>query len=120
MGMSLHDLVQPTFPLDRVEPATFANIVFAPNDRLAVLAMGTSVPQGTSLEEGAVKNYMRSTTAILASALKINPDESRVLRWFNHERLSDFNLSTPAEIVAQGRSDALLLYIQSLDAGSTG
>ena len=54
------------------------------------------------------------------TTITVNPDEITVAKWFNHKRLPLFELRTPAEIVADGKGDALAAHIQSLDAGSTG
>ena len=97
----------------------FARTVFGGEEHLLSLVRRThSMP--VSLASSEVFNYVQAAATVLSEATKVNPDGLTVAKWFNHERLPDFEFRTPAEVNAQGKSDALIAYIQSLDAGWAG
>lgn len=103
-----------------VDGEAFAEVVFDPYVRLSIIAENSHTAGNADFRSAAVQDYVRMAAEVLTNAFRINPDESRVLRWFNHERLKDFGSSTPAEIVVVGRSDALIAYVESLGAGASG
>jgi hypothetical protein len=63
---------------------------------------------------------LSAAVQVLGRALEVNPDEAAVLRWFGQERIADFGRMTPLEIVHTGRADALCMYLDSVEAGSSG
>jgi len=66
------------------------------------------------------EGHLSAAVQVLGRALEVNPDEAAVLRWFGQERIADFGRMTPLEIVTTGRADALILYLDSVEAGSSG
>lgn len=99
--------------------ADFVRSVFDDGDRLVSLVQEAhSTPIGIDSPE--VRNYVRAAAICLAEALTVNADEDVVIKWFHHEQLSLFDGATPARVIAQGNCDALVTYVQSLNAGWVG
>jgi hypothetical protein len=105
---SLRGFLDATRRTGRVDSEDFERIVLDDN--------GPSIPKPETPSEG----NLLAAVQVLGRALELNTDEATVLRWFRHERLADFGLKTPFEIVAAGRADAVLAYIDSVEAGSSG
>lgn len=57
---------------------------------------------------------------VLAAATQLAGDRERALRWYEQEKLQLFGGSTAAQLVAQGRAEDLIRYIESLEAGPAG
>jgi hypothetical protein len=61
-----------------------------------------------------------AATRVLERALELNPDETKVLRWFTSEPLKPFGMKTPAELIVAGKAGLVLDYIESISSGSSG
>jgi hypothetical protein len=119
-GLSLQALIDSARMFGRVDPSAFARIVLRSDERLATLAGVPVHAVKNDTSAPAIQGFVLGAIAVLEEALIINPDESRVLYWFNQERLGTFAMKTPAEIVASGDADSLIQYVESLDAGFVG
>ena len=117
---SLRALLESARTSGVVDASMFARIVF-PGDRRLMSLSGISIDR-MKLEPAVStsEDFWRGAVAVLEEAMTINPDESRVLQWFNEQPLVDFSMKRPAEIVADGQTEALLEYVRSLESGSTG
>lgn len=67
-----------------------------------------------------IQRYIRQSLSVLAEAMKLNPDEASVFRWFRDQCLPEFRMKTPATLVSEGKAVALLSYIASIEAGASG
>lgn len=101
-----------------VDPIEFARIVFEHSG----VAAAAPKEEGSyrDVSSPAFERFVLAAIPVLARALEVNPDETRVLQWFNNERIKPFAARTPAEIVASGMDRELLVYLESIDAGSSG
>lgn len=66
-----------------------------------------------------LQNAMRDIVRVLAAAFRVSPNRDRTLHWFINQQIADFENKTPAELVKLGRSDAVLKYLATLEAGAT-
>lgn len=57
---------------------------------------------------------------VLAAALKIQPDRKRAEFFIETQRISAFGGRTLLQMVAQGRTEAAISYIESIAAGFVG
>lgn len=57
---------------------------------------------------------------VLAAALKIQPDKKRAKYFIETEPIAAFGGRTLLQMVAQGRSEAAISYIESIAAGFVG
>ena len=67
-----------------------------------------------------VQRFIWESLIVLGAALVLRKDENRVRIWFCRSEIFEFGQKTPAALVAEGKADALLNYIKSISAGSTG
>ena len=57
---------------------------------------------------------------VIKAATDLNGDLSRALFWYRNEPLSVFGYKTSERLVSEGRTDDLLAYMASLEAGAAG
>lgn len=117
---SLRTLLDSAQTSDSVDSSVFARVVFRNDPRLLALSGIPTDRTTRELQTPASSDFVRDAIAVLEEAMKINPDETRVLSWFNQQPLRDFSMRTPIEMIVDGQVDALLQYVQSLEAGSAG
>jgi hypothetical protein len=86
---------------------------------LARLAGDGADASGVNCQSEPVSIYFADTLVVLEQAMKTDPDEGRVLRWFTHKRLRAFSMQTPAEVVAAGGAAVLVDYIKVIDVRYT-
>ena len=68
----------------------------------------------------AVQRFLRDAVRIIRAASDVSGDVGRALFWYRNEPLQPFGYETPERLVAAGRTDDLLRYVVSLEAGPTG
>jgi len=97
----------------------FAKIVFADAAQLAKLAGDRAAASRLNCEKQSVTVYAAAALVVLEQAMKTDPDEARVLRWFTHKRMRAFSMQTPAEVVAAGGTSLLVDYLKVIDVRYT-
>jgi len=97
----------------------FAKIVFADVAQLAKLAGDRAGASRLNCERQSVTIYAADALVVLEQAMKTDPDEVRVLKWFTHKRMRAFSMQTPAEVVAAGGTSLLVDYLKVIDVRYT-
>lgn len=64
--------------------------------------------------------YLRDVRNVLHTAWALCGDFAQTLAWFTSAPIQDFDAKTAAQLVAEGRSESVLKYLQTLSAGTTG
>jgi hypothetical protein len=67
-----------------------------------------------------VQDFLRQALRVIKAATDLNGNVHRALFWYRNEPLSAFGYRTPEQLVSEGRTDDLLRYIASLEAGAAG
>jgi uncharacterized protein (DUF2384 family) len=67
-----------------------------------------------------VQRYLRESIRVMRAAMDITGSVERAIFWFKNNPLATFNYKTPQELVSEGKTEALICYIQSLQAGYAG
>lgn len=68
----------------------------------------------------AIQSYLREAVRVLRAATDLSGSIERAIYWFKNHPLPVFDYKTPQDLVSAKRTDALIQYIQSLQAGYTG
>ncbi len=66
--------------------------------------------------QGKLREILKAITA----AAELTGDVEKAIYWYRNEPIGDYGYRTAAELVAQGRLDAVLAYIADLGDGATG
>lgn len=67
-----------------------------------------------------VQDFLRQALRVLKAATDLTGDLNRALFWYRNEPLSVFGYQTPERLVAENRTEDLLRYVTSLQAGAAG
>ena len=80
---------------------------------------GGSGSTWTAPPEGRSDGCWRSRAAITAAAT-LTGDIDKALYWFRNEPIADYGQKTAAELVAEGRLEAVFAYLRDLANGANG
>ena len=67
-----------------------------------------------------VQDHLREALRAIKAATDLSGDLPKALFWYRNEPLSVFQYKTAERLVCEGRTDDLLRYLASLDAGAAG
>ena len=67
-----------------------------------------------------VQRYLRESIRVMRAAVDITGSVEKAIFWFKNNPLATFDYKTPQELVSEGKTEALVRYIQSLQAGFAG
>ena len=67
-----------------------------------------------------VQEFLREALRIIKAATDLSGDLNKALFWYRNEPLSVFGYKTAERLVSEGRTDDLLRYIASIEAGAAG
>ena len=67
-----------------------------------------------------VQDFLRQALRVIKAATDLNGDLNKALFWYRNEPLAVFGYKTPERLVSEGRTDDLLPYMASLEAGAAG
>lgn len=67
-----------------------------------------------------IQNFLRDALRVIKAATDLNGDLNQALFWYRTEPLTAFGYKTAERLVSEGRTDDLLRYVTSLEAGAAG
>lgn len=67
-----------------------------------------------------VQRFLREALRVIRAATDLSGDVDRALFWYRNEPLQPFGYKTAEQLVSDGRTEDLLRYIESLQAGAAG
>ena len=67
-----------------------------------------------------VQRYLRESVRVMRAAVDVTGSVEKAIFWFKNNPLAPFDYKTPQELVSEGRTEPLVRYIQSLQAGFAG
>ncbi|MDO8729469.1 MAG: DUF2384 domain-containing protein [bacterium] len=67
-----------------------------------------------------IQSHLRESVRVIRAAADISGSIEKAIYWFKNHPLPTFDYKMPQDLVAEKRTEALIKYIQSLQAGYTG
>lgn len=67
-----------------------------------------------------VQDFLREALRVIKAATDLNGNLGRALFWYRNEPLSAFEYKTAERLVSEGRTEDVLRYIASIEAGAAG
>ena len=67
-----------------------------------------------------VQDFMREALRIIKAAADLTGDLNKALFWYRTEPLAVFGYKTAERLASEGRTDDVLRYVTSLEAGAAG
>ncbi len=82
--------------------------------------LGEASDGSSTCDNPKTQRFIWDSLIVLAAALALRRDEESVRLWYCRQKIADFEDKTPAVLIAEGKVGALLKYIKSISAGSSG
>jgi len=67
-----------------------------------------------------IQSHLRDSVRVMRAAADISGSIEKAIYWFKNHPLPTFDYKTPQDLVSEKRTEALIRYIQSLQAGYAG
>lgn len=67
-----------------------------------------------------LQNFMRDAVRVVQAASNVSGDTKKALYWFRNQPLQPFGYKTADVLVSEGKTEGVLRYLDSLDAGAAG
>ena len=67
-----------------------------------------------------VQSKLREMVRAITAAATLTGDLSKAIYWFRNEPIADYDHKTAAQLVADGRLEAVLSYLRDLENGARG
>lgn len=116
----LTSLEDPERPGPTVSPKRFGQVL---RIDLQTLAEQAGVHRNTlsrAPDSPSVQRFLREAVRVIRAATDLSGDVNKALFWYRNEPLQPFGYKTPERLVAEGRSEDVLRYVISLEAGPAG
>lgn len=113
-------LRDPEAGVSALSPKRFSDVL---NIDLQTLAAQAHVHRNTISRAPAaesVQRFLREALRVLRAATDMSGDIQRAIFWYRNEPLPSFGYKTAEQLVSDGRTEEVLRYIESLEAGAAG
>ena len=114
-------LRDPDVPGPVLSPRRFSKVMHVD---LQTLAQQAGVHRNTiarAPSSTTVQRFLRDALRVIKAASDVSGgDVARALFWYRNEPLPPFEYKTAEQLVADGRTNDLLAYVDSLNAGAAG
>lgn len=103
-----------------ISPAKFAAALDYPLQDIADLAHVHRNTLRNNPYSPNLQGYMRDALRVLQAAADLRGNVDEALFWFKNFPIRDFDRKTADHIVSEGKAEAMIGYLRSLEAGATG
>jgi len=103
-----------------LSPERMADALGLPIQRLANLARVHRNTVSFTPTSPKLQDAMVDVVRVLSAAHELTGDIDRALFWFRNQPIADFDHFTPMQLVEQGKVQAVIDYIESISAGTSG
>lgn len=103
-----------------ISPTKFASVLDYPLQDVAALAHVHRNTVRNNPYSPDLQRYMRDCVRVLQAATDLRGNVSEALFWFRNHPIRDLERKTADRLVAEGKAEAVLGYLDSLEAGATG
>jgi uncharacterized protein (DUF2384 family) len=103
-----------------ISPKRFGQVLRVDMQTLAVYAHVHRNTISRAPDAESIQSYLRESLRVMRAAADIAGSVEKALYWFKNHPLPTFDYKTPQDLVSEKRTEALIKYIQSLQAGYTG
>jgi hypothetical protein len=103
-----------------ISPTRFAEAAGVSVQALAALAGVHRNTVSQHPDSGRLQDRLRDMVKVIVAAVGITGNLDKAFYWFRNEPIADYRYKTAAELVAEGRLDAVLAYLEDLRNGGGG
>ncbi len=103
-----------------ISPVKFASALDYPLQEVAELAHVHRNTIRNNPYSPDLQRYMRDSVRVLQAATDLRGSVGDALFWFRNHPIRDFERKTADRLVAEGKAEAVLGYLESLESGASG
>jgi hypothetical protein len=103
-----------------ISPLRFAKAAGVSVQALAALAGVHRNTVSQHPDSSRLQERLRDMVKAIVAAVGVTGDLDKAIYWFRNEPIADYRHQTAAELVAVGRLDAVLAYLEDLRNGASG
>lgn len=103
-----------------IAPDRFAAAFQLRQQELAQLAHVHRTTISDAPANAKLQQFMRDTLRVLSAAMDVAGDRARAIYWYRNTPIPEFEHRTAEQLVSAGKTDAVVSYLMSIAAGSTG
>lgn len=103
-----------------LSPARYGQVLHLDTQTLAQSAQVHRNTLRRAPQSASVQGFLRDSVRVLRAATDLHGSVEEALFWFSNHPLPVFDYKTAQTLVAERRTEALLHYLASLDAGFAG
>lgn len=103
-----------------IHPELFADALHLRLQDLAALAGVHRTTVTEAPGNARLQGFLREALRALSAAYEITRNRDRAIYWFRNSPIPEFGHQTAEKIVAAGKTDAVIKYLTSISAGSSG
>jgi uncharacterized protein (DUF2384 family) len=104
----------------RISPERFAALLGIDMQTLAAKAHVHHSTLRLAPSAESVQGYLRQSLRVLHAAVDVAGEVPKAVFWFKNYPIPTFDYRTAVDLVSEGRSDDVVRYLQSLQAGFAG
>ena len=108
------------FRISSISPKRFGRVLHVDMQTLAAMAHVHRNTLSRAPEAESVQRYLRQTVQVMRAAVDVAGSVEDAIFWFRNHPLPTFDYKTAQQLVSEGRSETLIRYLQSLQAGFSG
>lgn len=112
------ELRSPGQPL--IAPERFAAAMHLRQQDLAQLARVHRTTVAEAPTNAKLQAFMRDTLRVLSAAMGAAGDRDRAIFWYRNTPIPEFQHQTAEQLVSTGKTNAVVSYLLSIEAGSSG
>jgi AcrR family transcriptional regulator len=103
-----------------ISPSRFAKAAGVSVQALAALAGVHRNTVSQHPDSDRLQDRLRDMVKAIVAAVAVTGDLDKAIYWFRNEPIADYRHKTAAELVADGRLDAVLAFLEDLRNGASG
>jgi hypothetical protein len=103
-----------------ISPTRFAKAAGVSVQALAALAGVHRNTVSQHPDSSRLQHRLRDMVKAIVAAVAVTGDLEKAIYWFLNEPIADYGHKTAAELVTDGRLDAVLTYLEDLRNGASG
>jgi transcriptional regulator with XRE-family HTH domain len=103
-----------------IQPERFAEALHLRVQDLAKLAGVHRTTVTETPSNARLQRFLREALRALSAAFEVTHDRDRSIFWFRNSPIPEFGHRTAETLVAEGKTDAVVAYLTSISAGSSG
>jgi RNA recognition motif-containing protein len=103
-----------------IDPEKFSKALHIQLQDLAKMAGVHRTTVSENPTNAKLQGYLREAVRAMSAAYEVTENRERTIFWFRNTPIAEFAHQTAEQLVATGKTEAVIAYLQSIASGSSG